>query len=73
VSDPALDFAGFDAPLRRELLAGYALPVDETLEERAAAYRDKISPFHAVLYGLTIDDRSWVERGVAALEAAHAG
>jgi len=75
VGDPALDFAGypefketFDTPLREAILAAYELPVDETFRQRAAIYRDRISPFHAVLYGLELGKEDWLRRGLEAVE-----
>ncbi|OGO51173.1 MAG: hypothetical protein A2148_08855 [Chloroflexi bacterium RBG_16_68_14] len=73
VGDPALDFAGCEGEFRRGLLAGYGLPVDDNLGQRADIYRHKISPFHAVLYGLEIGDPTWVRRGVEALREEFAG
>ena len=67
VGDPALDFAGFEGSFRAGMLSSYKLPLDETFEERATIYRQKISPFHAVLYGLEINDPDWVRRGVEAI------
>ncbi|MGB2695727.1 MAG: phosphotransferase [Dehalococcoidia bacterium] len=75
VGDPAFDFSGypefkeetFDAPLREAILAAYELPLDETFRERAAIYRDRISPFHAVLHGIETGDDDWLQRGLAAV------
>lgn len=67
VGDPALDFAGFEGAFRAALLGSYELPVDATLERRADVYRQQISPYNAVFYGLEIGDPEWVRRGLDAL------
>ena len=67
--DPALDFAGFAGPFRDATLQRYELPRDGTFEERPDIYR-RISPFHAVLFGLDIaGDPGWVQRGLEAVRA----
>jgi aminoglycoside 2''-phosphotransferase len=76
VGDPAGDFGGypefkeemFNMPLREAILSAYELPLDETFRERAAIYRDRISPFHAVLYGLEAGNEAWLRRGLAAID-----
>jgi aminoglycoside 2''-phosphotransferase len=66
VGDPALDFAGFAASERDLIIAAYGQPVDSTFRERADIYRLKISPFHAVLYGVEMGNE-WLERGLEAI------
>ena len=67
VGDPAFDFAGFEGPFRDTMLSSYKLPLDETFEERPDVYR-RISPFHAVLFGLDVaGDAGWVQRGIEAI------
>lgn len=67
VGDPALDFAGCQGAFRADALAAYKVSKSESLWERADIYREKISPFHAALYGLEIGDPTWVRRGVEAV------
>ena len=66
VGDPALDFAGREGAFRAHMLQSYGLPLDETFGERPDLYR-RISPFHAMLYGLEMGDSGWVRRGVEAI------
>ncbi len=69
VGDPALDFAGFEGSFRDAILQSYELPLDETFGERPDLYR-RISPFHAVLFGLDIaGDEGLVRRGIDAIRA----
>lgn len=67
VGDPALDFAGFDAPLRTRVVAHYARPAGSTMLERAAIYRDMISPLNYILFGQEHDARSLIGEGLEQL------
>jgi hypothetical protein len=73
VGDPALDFAGFDAPLRTRVAARYAGPADPTMLDRAAIYRDTISPLNYILFGQEHDARSLIEEGLERLRSTLAG
>jgi aminoglycoside 2''-phosphotransferase len=75
VGDPALDFAGFatSGTVSRELVvSAYALSVDSTFRARAEIYRSKISPFHAVSYGVETGNE-WLERGLEAIRMEFSG
>jgi aminoglycoside 2''-phosphotransferase len=71
VGDPALDFAGREGALRTRMLATYRRSREESdrLSPRADLY-SRISPFHAVLFGLDIvGDEGLVQRGIEAIRA----
>lgn len=64
VGDPAIDFVALpQEDLRRPTLAAYEGPVDGTFLDRVTAYW-QIGPFHEVLYGIEIEDRTFVASGL---------
>ena len=64
VGDPAIDFVALPHNgLRRPTLAAYEGPVDGTFLDRVIAYW-QIGPFHEVLYGIEIEDRTFAESGL---------
>ena len=76
IGDPAIDFAGFLGGLgeafARRVIAAWAGPraageTEETLLARAAFYV-RLSPLHAIQYGLLIGSEAHVRRGAAGLE-----
>lgn len=67
IGDRALDFAGFEPPLRRHVLAAYSGEVDATFLTRVDFYR-WLGPLHEIAYGLyTGGGQGAVDRGTRQL------
>jgi aminoglycoside 2''-phosphotransferase len=66
IGDPALDFVGMSAEVRRAAINSYILPLGEAFEERVA-YFSKLAPFHDVLFGLGDGGPEHVEAGLTGI------
>lgn len=72
IGDPALDFAGLlglmGEAILQDILGAYGTDNAEAITRRARFYRD-LAAVHQLLFGVTVGDRAFIERGVARLRS----